>query len=620
MKRIPIILAFFTAVGANAQTTLPVPLNIKAAFDKGTRSPDGKPGKNYWQNHAAYDIAVSFTPATRLLKGTEKIVYTNNSPDTLKEIVFKLYPNIYKKGAPRLMGIDPADAGDGVSIESLSIGNVPQPSNVYRIGATNMNVRIKPLAPGGKIDFDISYSYVLNQKSHIRTGAVDSGAYFIAYFFPRIAVYDDVDGWNRFPYLGTQEFYNDFCDFRVAYTLPADYIAWSTGDLKNGSEVFQDKYLQRIRQAETNDGFIDIIDSTEAAGKAITTPGEMHTWRFEAQHVTDVAWAASNHYMWQSSSLIVDKTTGRRTRVDAVFNKKHSDYFWVAGDARKTVEAMSYVFPRWPYPYNHETVFDGLDQMEYPMMVNDNPVEDRHESIELTDHEIFHTMFPFYMGINETKYGWMDEGWATIGEWIISPLIDTSIVDDYGVAGYEISAGKEIDLPVATLTTQEYGTAMFINSYPKPAMGYLFAKDMLGDDTFYKGLHNYFRNWNGKHPIPQDFFNSMNTGSGVNLNWFWKRWFYDDGYPDLAVKSYSGKTKDKQIVIVSTGNKPVPVDIGILYTDGSMEKLHRSIAVWEKGNTSVTIKFTSAKTVKKITVGSAHVPDVNKKDNVFEVK
>ena len=612
--------AVFLLQVLSAQTILPVPVNIKPAFDKGTRSADGKPGKNYWQNTANYDIAVNFDPANRLIKGDETVSYTNNSPDTLKEIVFKLYPNIYKKGAPRLMNIKGEDITDGVNIEKMIVNDELLPAKNYRIDATNMSVRIKPLAPGQKINFNISYAYTLNKTSHIRTGEVENGAYFIAYFFPRIAVYDDIDGWNRNPYLGTQEFYNDFCDFTTSVTVPGDYIVWATGDLTNSSAIFKEKYQQRIQQAETGDGYITIIDSTDIKNERITKNENSNTWIFEAKHVTDAVFALSNHYMWQSSSLVVDKNTGRRTRVDAVFNPKHKDYLLVASDAHKTVEAMSFNFPKWPYPYSHETVFDGLDQMEYPMMVNDNPVEDRAESIELTDHEIFHTMFPFYMGINETKYGWMDEGWATIGEWLISPMIDTTLVDLYGIAPVEQTAGNEIDMPIMTLTTQEYGTSMFINSYPKPAMGYLFVKDMLGDDLFYKGMHNYFRNWAGKHPIPLDFFNCMNAGSGKNLNWFWKRWFFDDGVPDLVIAKVTEKGTLKKITIESKGTKPVPVDITVVYKDGSTEKIHRSVATWEKGNSSTTLNFNSNKKIQTVKLGSTYVPDVNKKDNVYEVK
>ena len=548
------------------------------------------------------------------------IGYTNNSRDTLKEIVFKLYPNIYKKGASRLTNFKGEDIHDGVAIEKFSANEEEIPEKNYRIDATNMNVRIKPLLPKQSVKFNISYSYTLNKGSHMRTGEVEDGAYFIAYFFPRITVYDDIDGWNRFPYLGTQEFYNDFCDFTTSVTVPAGYTVWATGDLKNAKNIFKEKYLQRILQAETTDGYINIIDSSDLKTGNITKSDSTNTWIFEAKHVTDAVFALSNHYMWQSSSLVVDKATGRRTRVDAVFNPKHKDYFFVAHDARKTVEAMSYRFPKWPYPYSHETVFDGLDQMEYPMMVNDNPLEDRAESIELTVHEIFHTMFPFYMGINETKYGWMDEGWATIGEWLISPMIDSTIVDEYGVARYERSAGKEIDVPIMTLTTMEFDTSMFINNYPKPAMGYLFVKDMLGDELFYKALHNYIRNWNGKHPIPYDFFNSINEGCGKNLNWFWKRWFFDNGVPDLAIIKVLEKGKLKQVTIQSKGTKPVPVDITIFYKDGSTEKIHRSIAVWEKGNTSIQVNTNSDKKIKLIKLGSTYVPDIDKRNNLYEVK
>ncbi len=604
-----------------AQTSLPVPLNIKAVYERNTRSHSGQPGKNYWQNGAAYVIDVAFDPATRLLKGVETITYYNNSPDTLKELVFKLYPNIYKKGSPRLMKIEPDDAGEGMMLDSLRIHaatGLPAYTPAHRVDGTNMMVSIKPLKPHDSLVIFIGFSYTLNKRSHIRTGEVEPGAYFIAYFFPRIAVYDDVDGWNRYPYLGTQEFYNDFCDFRVSYTVPADYQVWSTGDLLNPGELYQPKYLERIRLAENQDAVRDIVDSTEAKAKQILVPGP-HTWRFSASHVSDIAFAASDHYVWQSSSVLVDSITGRRTRVDAVFNPKHKDYYYVAEDARKTVKAMSFNFPRWPFPYSHETVFDGLDQMEYPMMVNDNPVEDRHESIELTDHEIFHTMFPFYMGINETKYGWMDEGWATIGEWIISPLIDTSIVDEYGIQPYNNNGGKETDLPVMTLTTQLTGTPFFLNSYPKPALGYLFAMDITGDDRFYKGLHTYFRNWNGRHPLPWDFFNSMNSGSGVNLNWFWKRWFFDNSYPDLGILSVRGKSKIKEVVILNIGGKPVPVDLTIHFSDGTTEKLHRSAAAWEKGS-KLKISFTTIKQVRQVVLGSTYVPDVNKKDNTWIIK
>jgi aminopeptidase N len=255
--------------------------------------------------------------------------------------------------------------------------------------------------------------------------------------------------------------------------------------------------------------------------------------------------------------------------------------------------------------------------MEYPMMVNDNPLEDKADEIELTDHEIFHTMFPFYMGVNETKYAWMDEGWATIGEWLLSPAIDSTIGPDYyGMAPYNNNAGNDDDMPITALSNQVSGITYFLNSYPKPGMGYLYVKDMLGDDLFTKALHHYIEQWHGKHPMPLDFFNCMNSGSGINLNWFWKKWFYDDGMPDLAISSVKRSGKKTTVNIQMKGSKPVPVHLTVFYTDGTSRSLHQSIAVWEKSS-STSLNFTSDKTIEKIVLGDVHDADADAANNVW---
>jgi len=607
-----------------AQTSLPVPRNIQTAYDKGTRNTSGKPGKNYWQNFAEYNLQISFEPTTRLVSGIENIIYINNSPDTLDGIVFKLYPNIFQIGAPRLGKIDKTDISDGVQINQFVVDGKEKSVNGLKISATNMRVPISPLFPKNSIHFTINYSYILNKGSHFRTGEIDNGAWFLAYFFPRIAVYDDLDGWNMFPYLGPQEFYNDFCNFKIAIKVPKDYVVWATGDLQNCQEVLSPQYCQRLKMAEKSDYITTIIDSTDLKTGNITINNPENTFRFETTNITDIAIAISNHYLWKSSSLVVDSATGRRTRVDAVFNPQYQDFFEVINFARKTVESMSYKFPRWPFPYSHETVFNGLSGMEYPMMVNNPSSGSRAESIDYTIHEVFHTMFPFFMGINETKYGWMDEGWAFMSNWLITPMIDSGLLSDGFLSlmdDYQENAGSEVDLPIITLTTQindHWGLAA--NCYPKPALGYLYVKDLLGDDLFFKGFHQYINDWNGKHPMPYDFFNSMNVGSGVNLNWFWKRWFFDSGVPDLAIRKFIDSNKEKTIIVEMKGDKPVPIDLNILFADGSVQKIHRPVGIWERGNKTVDIKFTSSKIVKEITMDSPIVPDINKKDNHLMVK
>lgn len=620
MRLFPFVF-FLLTLPVLAQRPLPMPRNLQALYTNGTRAETGQPGPHYWQNTADYDLAVNFNPGTRLVSGTVDIKYINNSPDSLRQLWFKLYPNLYQKGAPRSKSFAPEDIGEGVKIFNLTINGETFDVSKLPIDATNLPVTLRRAIKTHQIaTVRATYAYLLNKGSHQRTGEIEPGAGFVAYFFPRIAVYDDLDGWNRVPYTGDQEFYNDFVNFKVAVTVPKNFVVWATGDLTNASEVLAPKYAQRLREAGQQDAITSIISAEDAKRRDITAQTDQNTWRFEAKNVTDFVFATADHYVWQSTSLVVDPATKRRTRVDAVYNSKHEDYQEVINFSRKTVEAMSYTFPKWPFPYAHETVFDGLDQMEYPMMVNDNPTETRDEAITLTDHEIFHTMFPFYLGINETKYGWMDEGWATIGEWLISSIIEPKLDDDYGVARYAAQAATENDPPIVTLSTQQSGMPFFLNSYPKPGMGYLYVKDMLGDELFTKALHTYITNWNGKHPIPYDFFNSMNAGAGRNLNWFWQRWFFDDGYPDLAIARVTKAATGYDIQVQAKGTKPVPVDLTITFADNTTQKVHRSIAVWETGASSVTIPVATKQPVKRVTLGSMLVPDSYPKDNVWEGK
>lgn len=601
---------------ASAQQGLPVPPEVEKAYQKGTRAITGRPGKNYWQNHADYALKVKFEPSTRLVSGQVEIKYHNNSPDTLKQLWFKLYPNLYKKGVVGKSRIAESDKHEGVSITDLRIGEQVLNRDAYVIDGTNMHAAIAPLNPGKILTLSVTYSYTLNKGSHIRTGQVDDGAYFVAYFFPRIAVYDDLDGWNRYPYTGEEEFYNDFGDFKAEITVPDNYVVWATGDLKNADKVFSKPVADRLRLAERVDSVVNIISKADLERFSVTNKGQ-NTFKYEAKYVPDFAFAVSNHYLWKSTSVLVDSSASRRTRVDAVFNPEHKDYYEVVDFARSTVHAMSHVFPKWPYPYPHETIFDGLDQMEFPMMVNDNPVKERDDAITLTVHEIFHTMFPFYMGTNETKHAWMDEGWATIGEWEIGPMIEPKMVDTYGVEPTANTSGRKDDTPITTLTTELKGAGTFTNSYPKPAMGYLFIRDYLGEPLFTKALHHYIRNWNGKHPMPHDFFYSMNEGAGKNMDWFWKRWFFEEGVTDLAIVSATKSANGYEVIIENKSNKPLPIDLNLTFEDGTRETVHRSIGVWETGASKVTIEINTSKILKRLLLGGPHTPDKNKSDNIL---
>ncbi|MDN5284285.1 MAG: Peptidase [Mucilaginibacter sp.] len=594
---------------------LPVTRNAKKACFKTTRSKSGSPGKAYWQNTAHYDIKVNFNPVTRQLTGTVNINYTNNSPDTLKTLVLKLYPNLYKSDAIRNVYVAPGDQTKGIHISSLTIDNQKPDSTKQIVFGTNMHIKGSHILPGQKTHLAINYNYTLNKGSFIRTGQIDSGAFFIAYFFPRIAVYDDIDGWNEYPYIGKEEFYNDYGSFHTEITVPRNYQVWATGDLKNVQQVYKPQIVTRINQAEINDTTTDIITSDDLKNGNITTSNATNTWKFEADNVTDFAFAISNHYVWKASSVLVDSTTKRRTRIDAVFNPDDDVYTPVVGYARKTVELISHYFPKVPFPYSHETIFDGLDAMEYPMMVNNLPFKEKKEIIEFTAHEVFHALFPFYVGTNETKYSFMDEGWATMAEFYLYPKIDPADAFNYDISDVNNSADTDEDMPIITPTPQLYGKARYADKDLKPALAMLYLKEMLGDKLFLKAMHHYMDNWNGKHPSPYDFFNCMNTGSGANLNWFWKNWFFEKNIPDLAITKVARHKLDYTITISSLGNLILPIHLTIIYNDGSKQTLNRNIGCWMTGAKSVRVGIKAKMPIKEIVLGNAFDADIHPENN-----
>jgi len=584
-----------------------VPRNIEQAYQKQTRSQDGRPGTNYWQNRADYKIDINFDPISGIVSGTETITYFNNSPDKLDSLVLQLFPNVYKKGNPREFAVDPSDETDGVLLKSISVnGNARdlklQKDMHYRRDGLSLSL-FYDVAPGSVTELQISWQYTPNRNSHMRTGQVDSTSWFIAYFFPRVAVYDDIDGWADFQYTGIAEFYNDFGDFELSVTVPRHYVVWATGMLQNAAEVLREPFLGRYRQALNSDAMVHIIDSTECSGGQVTNAASRNTWRFAAENVSDVAFALSDHYCWDASSLVVDKNTGRRTLIDAAFNKDSQDFYQVAKIARQAIGFMSGEIPGVPFPYPQETVFNGLDEMEYPMMVNNASFDDPHYVIKLTSHEIFHSYFPFYMGINETAYAWMDEGFASFGDFLIASAIDApEQANFYFQEIYEQLAGDHPDTPIFTHSEYLKRPVYNMNSYVKTATFLLILKDLLGDKEFKTALHAYMERWNGKHPTPYDFFHTFNRVSGRNLNWLIRPWFYEFGYVDFGIGEQKREGSAWRITVEKKGRYPAPFDLKIEFDDGSTETVHRKADVWKNGEKYCTVEIESAKEIKTVSI------------------
>ncbi len=627
MKKYILILASLLFIClANAQELFTT-TNIQNACKKETRTTTGKPGKNYWQNRADYNIKIIFDPATQLLQGKETIHYINNSPDTLKEIIVRLYPDLYKKGVERLSDIAEKDLNDGVQIESFKMGteSIDSFNNHKKAFYNNTNLIVKPaeaILPRSTIDFAINWHYKVNTGSPVRTGMVDSTSYFIAYFFPRIAVYDDIDGWDTWSYNGSQEFYNDFGNFNVEISLPKNYIIWATGDRLNAEDNFSKNVLDKMKIASHDTEIIHIIDSTDYLKNDVLKKDATGIWKFSATNVTDFAFALSDHYLWDASSVLVDSSTGRRTIAEAAYNKIHDDYFDVANQAHQTVFYTSHFYPKYPFPFNHITVFDGTDQMEYPMMVNDNPTKTHKDAVQLTTHEIFHSYFPFFMGTNETQYAWMDEGWATIGESVISPKMGEP--EDEGIFSktrYERISGTNKSVPLITNTKEYSGDAYLANSYGKGGLCYYVLQDLLGDELYFKSLHQYMNDWNGKHPTPYDFFYSFNNASGKDLNWFWQKWFFGWAYPDLSIKKVEKSGDDVKIIIQNKGGLPLPVYLNINLKNGNHVIIKYTAQVWKNGEKEKTFMVPQTYfSISKIKLGNEFIPDKYENNNRWNAR
>ncbi len=604
------------------------PLNIRKAYDKGTRSMDGKPGKNYWLNHSEYDIKVTLVPAKLLLKGSAQIIYTNNSPDTLNKIVMRLYPDLYKKGAARDFALDPADLHDGVIISYLSIDDREididlNESAITRRG-TNMTINLdSPLNPGHTIDLAIDWRYQLPLKRPVRTGAYSDSAFFIAYWYPQISVYDDIDGWDMINYNGMVEYYNDFSDFEVEITAPDDYVVWATGELQNADDILSEDTFEQLEKARNSDEVIHVVDRENLANMNHFADGNPHKWEYTADYMPDFAFAAANHFLWDATSARVAEDEDRRALINAVYPPESPDFPEVAQISKKILEYMSIKFPGVPYPYPVMTAFNRPGSargggMEFPMMINDGSRSARAKTVGLTIHEIAHTYFPFYMGINERKYSFMDEGWAHMFPFIIQPVLEpASDPISSSVKAYTARAGQESELPMMIPSNSLGRKSYRIAAYNRPGIAYHILRDMLGAETFDNALREFIDRWHGKHPIPYDFFFTFNQVAGEDLAWFWKPWFFENGYPDIAISDVEVTDQLIKVIIAKKGNIPVPVKLTAYFADSTKNEVSRTAAVWRNGNSEITIEIPGNSDLLKLELGNGHIPDVNRDNDVF---
>jgi len=597
-----------------------MPRNIKEAYKKGTRSIDGKPGKNYWQNHGKYTMDISVDPKTRLVSGTETIVYENNSNDTLRNLVVRFVNNLHKPSSPRSGTVSDDFLSDGLTITSLKIEGEIYKEDARSWGTVG-NVKMKKgIPPHSKATVNIDWNYPLSKESG-REGQIDETTFFVAYSYPRVSVFDDYNGWDRLPHTDRQEFYNDFNDYVFSVKAPKNYVVYATGDFLNPDEVLQPEFAARLKKSYATDEILHIANETELKSGLVTKQNEWNLWKFEAKNISDVCFGLSDHYLWDASSVVVDKKTNRRASVQAAYDIKGTDFVNSVKNNQYALDFFSNNWPGVPYPFSKMTAFQGFADMEYPMMCNDSQMGDPVFAQLVQDHEVAHTYFPFYMGINETRYAFMDEGWATTFEYLIGIAehgkeAADKFYKEFRVQNYIKDESTEEDQPIISMSTQVSGAGYGNNSYGKASLSYLALKDLLGDDLFKKSLHAYMDNWNGKHPIPWDYFNSMNTASGQNLNWFFNNWFFTNNYIDLSIKNVA-----KNVVSVeNVGGFAVPFDVNVVYADNSTETLHQTPEIWKANQKRTAIALKNKKQIKQITVDGGIFMDATPSNNTLIIK
>jgi hypothetical protein len=536
-----------------------------------------------------------------------------------------LFLNIHKPGAPRNFGAGENYLTQGIQIDAVSASGQSLDWKSTPGTFTWKPLHLpKPLLPHDSVQLSFDWHYQISLKSN-REGMIDSTTYFLAYFYPRVAVFDDVSAWDRMNFMDSHEFYSDFNDYSVTINVPRNYIVWGTGTLNNPERLLQPDFLKRFNASFTSDETIHVATKEELTAKKVTAQDAVNSWKFTANNIPDMAFGISDHFVWDAASVIVDDATKRRASVQAAYNDTAADYRRMVEFGRHALDWLSHNWPGIPYPYEKTTVFHGYAGMEYPMMANDETYQDADFSRFVAEHEIAHTYMPFYMGINETRYGFMDEGWATTFELLIGRAdVGVEKADNlykqFRIEGWITDPSAGEDIPIITPGDALTGPGFGNNEYGKASISYLAVKDLLGDQLFKTCLHAYMNRWNGKHPIPWDFFNTFNNISGQDLNWFWNAWYFSNGYIDFAVTSANKNKNGYTIAIQNIGGYPAPFDLKITYDDNSTDSLHETPALWKTDIKNATVNIATKKKIKSFVIDGGIFMDADESNNSFIVK
>ncbi|MCY7293420.1 MAG: M1 family metallopeptidase [Ferruginibacter sp.] len=599
-----------------------------------TRSSDGSPNVGYWQNRADYQINVSLNETTNEIAGSVIISYKNNSPHFLPFLWLQLDQNLFAKnsrgqarmpvGSRSRYGSAESTFDGGYKISSVKI--ITDNSNAdYLVTDTRMQIRLpKQMKPGGDlIKIKIDYSFALPEEGADRCGILktkNGNIFSVAQWYPRMCVYDDVEGWNTLPYLGPSEFYLEYGDYDFSITAPASHIVVASGDLQNAAEVLTATQLKRMTDAKSSDATVMIRTESEVTETSSRprTPGTL-TWKYKMLNARDVSWASSRSFIWDAAKI--NLPDGKKALAQSAYPAESNGSKKWGRATEYTKASIENYSKRWfQYPYTSAVnVASNVGGMEYPGIVFCGASSEGADLFGVTDHEFGHTWFPMIVGSNERKYGWMDEGFNTFVNTLAlkdfnNGEYDGAMPAPSSLAGYMFGPFSEsiLNTPDA-MKEANIGATL----YYKPAYGLtLLRNNILGPDRFDYAFKEYIKRWAYKHPTPWDFFRTMDNVSGENLSWFWRGWFMQNYKLDQSIKEVTNDAaKGTTVTLENLDMLAMPVIIGYETVSGTKGIMNLPVEIWN--NTGIfKVKLPVTEAVKNVTIDPDKAfPDMNYGNN-----
>lgn len=633
-----VLLACLASMTAFAQDPEP---NNQSKFDdimyrRGNtyRAASGVPGPQYWQNKADYVIEAELDDVANTLKGKVTMTYYNNSPQDLNYIWMYVEQNRFTETSrgtlttPLKGNRYNGDTDGGLTITGLTAKTKGDASTKYLVDDTRMQVYFnQPLkANGGKAVVSMNFEFKIPEAGMDRMGrlATEGGTtYSMAQWYPRVAVYDDVVGWNTEPYLGAGEFYVEYGNFDYKVTVPYNHIVVGSGELVNAKEVLTKQELQRFETARKSDKTVFIISPEEAGNAATTRPvqnGKV-TWHFKMENTRDVAFASAKNFIWDAAR--VNLPSGKPSLAQSVYTKEdEGKEAWGRSTeyVKASIEHYSKTWFEYPYP-NAVNVAGNVSGMEYPGVSFCGASSSGAELWEVTDHEFGHNWFPMIVGSNERRYPWMDEGFNTFINHYSATAFNNNEYPSMAARSRMFTPWFKSKYRESVSTYPDIAKSINLGytAYTKPATGLIMLREyILGHERFDYAFRSYINAWSYKHPQPSDFYNAMDNAAGENLNWFWKGWFIENANIDLGISGVEEEKEGYVITFTNKGELPMPVVYRVVYDDNSSDIQRLPVEIWYRGNEWRHLLKTNGKKIKSLDIDPGRfVPDVNIFDNTW---